>query len=255
MKGRYQIYDKIKKGGFGKVYRGLDKQLDKLTIVKKVPIIPASDELLFLQQCQNMNNVIRLLDSFSDSRYLYIVMEKLDNYIDLFDLISDFFPLEEKVVKYIFYQVVNVTVEMANLDIYHFDIKDENIVLGYNSSINNAAFPTHVKLIDFGNARYGRNSKNTENFHPTSVFCPPEYLDKRTILPKEFTVWTLGCLLFNLLTRRIPFQDKEEILHKKLTWDKESLPEDLMYITEKCLEKNPKKRLLLENGIVNFTAK
>lgn len=244
MKNNYEIHNKTGQGGFGTIYNGIKKKTKESVIIKKIPSEIYQMEVFFLQKCQKNRNVIRLIDVFESDSFIYIVMENLINHIDLFDLISSFFPLNEQVIRLIFRETVKCTIDLSKKDIYHFDIKDENIILSYNNEISGDIIPACIKIIDFGNARYGSKFLSTP-FSPTLVYCPPEYVNSKLVLCKEFTVWSLGCLLYNLLTGDVPFEI-EEICSKKLIWPKLDLPKDLIDVTEKCLIKDPIKRINLE---------
>jgi Serine/threonine protein kinase len=244
----YEIGSEIGRGGFGIVFKGIEKLSGKCVILKR--IIKKSSELLFLKESQNVKNVVNLLDFFELDNWFYIVMEYIENCIDLFDLIDHHFPLKELVIRNIFKEIVDCTVELSKLNIYHSDIKVDNVIIGYETpNFDNGTIPKLVKLIDFGNARFG-NKLNDFPFQPTLFFSSPEYVNEGKILIKEFTVWTLGCLLYILLTGNDPFATGN-----KLEWPNSFIPVDLKELTEECLEKDSSKRKILEeitsDGFVN----
>jgi Serine/threonine protein kinase len=242
---QYEIIKAISKGGFGTVYDGVKKSNKESVVIKKISSKKVSvssglpSEVLFLKKCKNIANVIQILDFILCEENLYIVFEQLENNIDLFDLITDHFPLEENVVRKIFKEILKTIQILSNMDIYHFDVKDENILLGYpNLEINKVNEPVFVKLIDFGNMKYG-SKVNDSPFEPTRVFCPPEYINYGLILPREFTVWSLGCLLYNMLNGDIPFQFN---IVENVKWHRQ-VSQDLTDLTNNCLLMEPSERI------------
>ena len=95
----------------------------------------------------------------------------------------------------------------------HRDIKDENLLLCPRTG--------RITLIDFGSGafiqvlltsqrhRFGlrlfsQDLSSTE-FEGTRVHCPPEWLTCQRYLYKEAAVWSLGTLLYTVLSGDIPF--------------------------------------------------
>lgn len=232
----YMLRDIIGQGGFGVVSRAIKKTTKEEVIVKSIKTSEKMpSEVYFLQKCQKIANIIKLVEFYVEQNTAYLVFESLPNYIDLFDLLDRYFPLNEFVVRHIFQTVVNTVKQMAELDIYHYDIKDENILLSYSDVISAKITPSRVKLIDFGNARYEtryEKSYSDENFCPTRIYSPPEYREHNLIFPNEFTVWTLGCLLVNLLNGDTSRTKRED------DWSK-----DLVDLISKCLKYNPLERI------------
>lgn len=245
----YKIESKINEGGFGSIYLAKNKKSDKVVLkkIKSVDITKIEDypsEVFFLNKCRVVKNVIRMITFFEHDAYIYIVMEHLDNYTDLFDLITGCFPLDEKVIKSIFTKIVETCVDMAAMNIYHCDIKDENVVLGYSEKVvNGNTIPSKIRLIDFGNARYG--NALDQPFHPTTVYCPPEYTQNGMVSYEKFTVWTLGCLLYNLIYSFLPID--EENLKGPIIWPKSTVSYQMVYTAKRCLKQNPSERVSLQN--------
>lgn len=83
--GHYEIKDSIGKGKFGRVKLGIHKKTGKkvaIKILKKKKMDPEDFELYkweveILKICQHPN-IIRLLDVFENSDYIFIVMEHLN---------------------------------------------------------------------------------------------------------------------------------------------------------------------------------
>ena len=101
------------------------------------------------------------------------------------------------------------------------DLKPENILLDYSG---------HIALCDFGLCKLNMTDKNK-----TNTFCgTPEYLAPELLLGKGYTKvvdwWTLGVLLYEMMTGLPPFYDEntnemyKKILQQPLTFPSEMSP-------------------------------
>jgi serine/threonine protein kinase len=110
--------------------------------------------------------------------------------MDLFEFINLILPrykYREAVSKHIFTQIVEAVKYLHSIDITHGDIKDENVLIDQLLSI---------KLIDFGSAR---SNQISVPFHGTAIYAPPEsYTLSYNCISAD--IWSLGCLLYTLLT-------------------------------------------------------
>ena len=89
-------------------------------------------------------------------------------------------------------QIVEICQRLFSANIVHRDIKDENIMINTKT--------LEVTLIDFGCAiEFCQNDLFT-TFSGTVEFYPPEWFDSGFYCPMKGTVWSIGCLLFTLLT-------------------------------------------------------
>lgn len=92
---------------------------------------------------------------------------------------------------------------MHELEIAHRDIKCENVLLTANQN---------AKLSDFGFARLCVDKKfrdiHSETFCGSLSYTAPEILQGAPYLPKPTDIWSLGIVLFVMLNRAMPFEDK-----------------------------------------------
>lgn len=82
------------------------------------------------------------------------------------------------------------------MDIAHRDIKPANIMWGDDG---------HVRLVDFGLALQGKRSMRTHVGTP--YFMPPEIIQSKSY-GKSCDIWSLGCVLYMLVTGQLPFMGK-----------------------------------------------
>lgn len=98
--------------------------------------------------------IIRMLDYFEDRWKFYIVMERPEKYIDLFDYITQKGTVSERSSRYLFRQILEAVQYCLSMGVFHRDVKDENILIDLNSN--------QVKLIDFGSGTYLQDDVYTE---------------------------------------------------------------------------------------------
>ncbi len=98
--------------------------------------------------------IIKMLDYFEDTDHFYIVMERPEKYIDLFDYITQKGVVSERSARYLFRQIVEAVQYCLSRGVLHRDVKDENILIDLKTN--------QIKLIDFGSGTYLRDGVYTE---------------------------------------------------------------------------------------------
>jgi hypothetical protein len=125
---------------------------------------------------------------------------------DLFECIETQAKFTESQSRHIFRQIVDAIYYLdSTLDVVHRDIKDENIIISADLS---------VKLIDFGSAVIlppkvcgEREPIYFDRFYGTMNFGSPEILRGSSYCAEPAEMWSLGVLLFVILTGEVPFPD------------------------------------------------
>ena len=93
--------------------------------------------------------------------------------------------------------------------VLHRDLKDENILISTKS--------LEVKIIDFGCATEWDENRIYTSLSGTPEFFPPEIFKNQNYLAEKSTVWSLGTLLYILVTGDVPFDSEKEIVNAKRT--------------------------------------
>ena len=114
-------------------------------------VVPKEVALL---NCLKHKYIIKMLDYFEDHDNFYIVMERPEKYIDLFDYISGKRIMSERSGRFLFRQVVEAMQYCMAMGVLHRDVKDENILIDLKTS--------QIKLIDFGSGTFLRDDVYTE---------------------------------------------------------------------------------------------
>ena len=118
----------------------------------------------------------------------------------------------------------------------HRDLKLENILLDKNEN---------VKLCDFGFTRgYEGKTSHLQTFCGTVCYSAPEMLKGEKYAGEKVDVWSLGIILYALLTGELPFDDDDDLVtkHKILTTEPsypEIIPPEAKALLVKLLSKRP----------------
>jgi serine/threonine protein kinase len=189
-------------GRYGKVFKGLDIATNDIVAIKTIEKSNITGCMnKFLQEIQILKicihpHIVRYIDCYEDESYLYIVMEYIKNGDLLTYILKN--KLSEKEAKHIFVQLLSAIIYCHGHMIAHRDLKLENIVLSNKSKML-------VKLIDFGLA----NFVNSDALHTTKCgsldYISPEIITKSSYNPLKADIWSLGVVLYGLITKRFPF--------------------------------------------------
>jgi serine/threonine-protein kinase len=218
--GQYRIEKLIGHGGMGAVYEAMrdDGQFQKKVAIKLVRPVAFSKELIerFHQERQTLArlehpNIAGLLDGgTTEDGTPYLVMEfvdgiPIDEYCDKKKL-----PIAERLE---LFRTACSAVQFAHQNlIVHRDIKPGNILVASNGT---------PKLLDFGIAKFLNEAQQTEPSDITRVglrFVTLEYASPEQIKGEPVTtasdVYSLGVLLYRLLTGRSPYQFRSRLPHE-----------------------------------------
>ena len=160
-----------------------------------------SQEVDVLCDIQGLPGVAQYVEHFEDDDNIIIVYEYCDG-MELFDYLLEYGPLSESDAKEIFRQLCVTMDTVHKRGIVHRDLKLENIIIDKNKRIT---------IIDWGFAFYPQ--KTTERISCGSPnYASPELItlskDKEVSYDgPELDVWSLGCVLYIMLTKKMPFNE------------------------------------------------
>jgi serine/threonine protein kinase len=242
--GRYELIERIGKGGMGVVYRGRDTMIGRLVAVKMlVSDIDVSDETRerFFREARSAGqlthrNIITIYDFGEEQGRAYIVMELLTG--------ESLTGLLARNVRLSIEQQVDMMARISEglafahaRGIVHRDVKPANLFVTADGQI---------KILDFGVARIA-SSKLTRS---GLLVGTPDYMSPEQVMGKvvdqRSDVFSAGAVFYQLLSGRKPFAAKRlpQILHNVANEQPaplaaEEAPPDLAAIVMKALEKDP----------------
>ena len=172
---------------------------------------------------------------------LYLVCEYASNG-EIFDYIQKYGAMSEKMACEKFCQVVSAVEYCHAKNIVHRDLKSENLL--FDSKMN-------VKLVDFGFAN------NFDLINPLKTFCgsppyaAPELFCGRKYYGPEVDIWSVGIILYVLVTGTLPFDSENlQYLKQKILSCKYRVPysmsHDCEHLISHILVTNQSKRYKLQ---------
>ena len=193
---------------------------------------------------------MKLYDIINTSNNLYLILEYI-NGISLLDFIQKQKnkKIDENLCKKIFYEIITTILYCTKKNIFHRDIKLENILL----IINNENIK--IKLIDFGFAVKCNKNEFQNFFCGTLYYMPPEIKKKKKYLPYYSDIWSLGVLLYTMLYGKFPFNGNNDELYYLINKCEYFFPENIdisneaKHLIEKMIVFEPNKRICLEDII------
>ncbi|KAJ1836853.1 hypothetical protein LPJ73_007585, partial [Coemansia sp. RSA 2703] len=224
----FSNWTRIGRGGFGKVYRATPqphlpnypgsvaiKVVDKRTLKTAAAEQRLACEVA-IHEALSHQSVVRVLDSFEDSRFVYLVMElcahgDLWKYLrqratytgDTGDMGSStqgaLAKLSEPEARFVMRSVCAATSYLHARGALHRDLKLANLLLTREMD---------VKVGDFGLATWVHGE--TATVCGTPSYIAPETLSRQPY-GSSADVWALGCLLVTLLTGRPPFTGAQRV--------------------------------------------
>jgi serine/threonine protein kinase/predicted RNA-binding protein with RPS1 domain len=253
--GTYRIDYALAQGGFGIVYRAVHTKLDRIVAIKEfypkdyamregggsitIPLDQqehwgaAMQQFLYegrLLASLSHRGITSVQELFYERSTAYLVTEMLQGHTLRQELDSQ--PnkkLSDKLARKIIRQVAMVLEFLHKNNVYHLDIKPENIFCASNN---------RVVLVDFGAAREGPTSNSLPQFDPS--YAPPEILNGRDAGP-ESDLFELGVMAYELLTGFRPETTLARMYGSKLNLDvlEESWQGPIKQALEITREKRP----------------
>ncbi len=247
---RYDLIEELGTGGMGKVYKAFDKKIEEEIALKilrpdiagdKKTLSRFSNELKIARKIVH-KNVGRMYDLSEAEGTHFITMEFVPGE-DLKSFIKRSGKLTMGKALSIAKQVCEGLMEAHELGVVHRDLKPQNIMIDTEGN---------ARIMDFGIARTihaeGLTAEGT-------VIGTPEYMSPEQAVGEETDqrsdIYSLGVILFEMLTGRIPFTGKTPISiamkHKSETPPvpkaiNTQIPRNLNWLILKSMEKNKSQR-------------
>ncbi len=253
--GKYALLRRLGEGGMGVVYEAMHLRL-RLRLAIKVlrPDVVGTAEVLarFEREARitaqlRSGHFARVIDSDRLVNGLpYIVLEYLDGHDLEAELLEDGPPPIAEAVDVVM-QVAEAMKEAHALGIIHRDLKPSNLFVCRSGERR------FMKILDFGISRVEQGeSRLTGNasYIGTPNYAAPEQLRDSATADARSDIWSLGVVLFELLTGRPPFQGKgyeviARVMVDPVPWPchlRPEIPPELARVVLRALQRVPEDR-------------
>jgi serine/threonine protein kinase len=248
--GRYRLGSVLGQGGMAVVYRAEDLTLGRTVAVKILrEALGAEAELLerFRREARaaarlNHPNIIAVYDVGQDGQTNYIVMEYVEGK-DLREMVREQGSLSPELIVDLGCQIAAALEYAHRSGLVHRDIKSQNVLVTADGK---------VKVADFGIAvALGERSITQTGMVIGSVhYMAPEQAEGRPATPAS-DVYSLGIVLFEMATGRLPFTAESPIAIARLQLEapppppqsiNPRLPLPIAEVILACMEKDPETR-------------
>ncbi|WP_020475148.1 serine/threonine-protein kinase [Zavarzinella formosa] len=252
----FEIKSELGRGRFGVVYLGYDGEFNRQVAIKQPLLLAMLDESArrrFLREAEIASrldhpNIVAVHSVDESDGVPFIVSEyvegsNLSEWLD--NRGSEPVPINEAVE--LLRQIADGIALAHQRGILHRDIKPENILVGPDGR--------NPRVTDFGLGRVIEEDDSLSASHAIigtpSHMSPEQAAGRRNEVDVRSEVWSLGVVLYRLLTGRMPFESKNhaailvEILSSPvppLRSFRREISADLEAVCQKCLQKEPAQR-------------
>ena len=266
LENEFEVTQLLMNSANGVIYQGYDLKNGNQIIFKQLPrqnvqnwiefegsIVPSEIAYhfqTFQSSADALNSICRPLAWLEKKSSFVLVLEKFggENSMDLFELSKKYGAIKEGAVKVIFGQLLNIWETLNRAKVAHRDLKDENII------VNPASL--ECRLIDFGCATK-LSEENQTSFAGTPEFFPPEWFRTGSYHHEPVTSWSMGVILFILLTGTMPSQLVSNFIDFNLSRDAQFILDQLspgaQTLLKSLLEISPTKRADLSTAQSLYT--
>ena len=207
--GKYKLVDLLGAGGMGRVFLAEHITMNRpvaLKIIAKELVKDPEAQKRFLNEARaiaalNHPNIVHAYSVDKEGDRYYIVMEYVDGQ-DLEKIVMKEGPMDQDRVAVYMYQAASALNHAHERGMIHCDIKPANLLLNLESD--------QIKILDMGLARFHTRSENgaedlNKNVIGTVDYMAPEVAEDSANSSPKSDIYSLGCVMYFLLTGSIPF--------------------------------------------------
>ncbi|KAI8602211.1 Pkinase-domain-containing protein, partial [Dissophora ornata] len=213
----YERVGQVGEGTYGKVYKARNKQTGEYVALKRIRMeaekdgfpITAMREIKLLQSL-NDRHVVSLKELMVSKGAVYMVFEYMDH--DLTGILAHpQLKFRHEHIKCLMKQLLEGLGFLHHKGVLHRDIKGSNLLVNKLGEL---------KLADFGLARVfqKKTKRDYTNRVITLWYRPPELILGATTYGPEVDMWSAGCIMVELFTRKPIFQGHNEITQLDQIW-------------------------------------
>ena len=234
----YEIKEQLGKGGFGSVYKVINKNDNKIYAIKRISIKGLNQkELEYIKNEANIlsnienENIVKYHESFYEDDFFNIVMDYCE-FGDLRIILNEFKTkgqiFSKSAILYLIKSICLGLKEIHEKNLIHRDLKPENIF--FKKDLN-------LMIGDFGVAKQLQNGIIHANTQiGTFRYMAPEIL-KNEKYSNKVDIYSLGCIIYELCTFNLYFGNKTG---GKINFN--VYGNDLQNLIDKLVENEPNKR-------------
>ena len=247
VRDRYEIGREIGQGAFATVYEAQDLRHDRRVAIKVLNVAPASQtsELRFIQEIRILSrlqhpNIVPVFDSgYADANPYYVMPYVIGE--SLGALLKREGRIAVPTAKRFVGEIADALAYAHAAGVIHRDIKPDNILLSSG----------HAVIADFGVAKAiaiaGLQPITRTGVGPpgTPAYMSPEHLLGERHLDQTTDIYSLGCVLYELVTGRVPYLGKASFVTRftepppKPSVHDLTLPPDLDLVVSKAMARAP----------------
>ncbi|CAG8973787.1 hypothetical protein HYALB_00006332 [Hymenoscyphus albidus] len=215
----------IGQGSFGSVYLALHAVTGELLAVKQVEapspgVNSANDsrkksmidalkrEISLLRDLQHPN-IVQYLGASSSAEHLNIFLEYVPGG-SVQTMLNSYGALREPLIRSFVRQIVTGLAYLHGRDIIHRDIKGANILVDNKGGIKISDFGISKKMEASNILTGAANNKNRPSLQGSVFWMAPEVV-KQTSYTRKADIWSLGCLVVEMMTGTHPFPDCSQL--------------------------------------------
>ena len=211
-KNDFESWDYLCGGAFGTVYKACNRHTKEYVALKEIRhkenSLPLEVEREILHLSTNQHeNIVNLFGLAREPDRIYLVMELMD--VDLRSTLNDLsLPLTMEIIKRWMHQLLSAVNHLHDRYIMHRDLKPENILL--NEDLN-------IKIADFGLARdtFKNHSRPLSPNVQSLWYTAPEILLGSKDYDEAIDIWSIGCIMSELLTGNVLFEGDSQVSQLK----------------------------------------